>query len=99
MNESRIDYPVQAEKPETLPVMVREPRQREADLHKYARQSRNANVFVAVVVALGILFSAIAIIWAINVIGNAANSVSGGGLPSGGILGNCQSVGGTDSSC
>jgi hypothetical protein len=75
-------------------------RGKEDDLHKYARQSRNANVFVAVVVALGILFSAIGIIWAINVIGNTANSVtSGGGLPSGGILGNCQSVGGTDTSC
>jgi hypothetical protein len=62
---------------------------------RYARQTRNATVFIAWVVAIGVAFSIIAGL----VIGTSiAHSVSSSGT--GGVdISNCQSQGGYDPTC
>lgn len=67
---------------------------RDERMEKYARHSRNANVFVAVVVALWVLLSTIGGIWVIVQIANASSSTSTTiSSPT------CISQGGYDTSC
>jgi membrane protein YqaA with SNARE-associated domain len=62
---------------------------------KYARQTGNATVFIAWVVAIGILFSVIAgLVIGIQIAHSVNNSSIGGGGTS-----NCLSQGGYDPSC
>jgi hypothetical protein len=76
-------------------------RTKEADEHMYARMTRNATVFIAVIVGILTLFSVIAGIYVAVTIGSLVSSTTGGGGGSGGSFNiyNCQSLGGTDSSC
>jgi hypothetical protein len=72
---------------------------KETDEHKYARQTRTATCFIAWVVAVLTLFSVIAGIYVAVTIGSLVASTTGGGGGSGFDIYNCQSLGGTDSSC
>jgi len=84
--------PLQADGTPTTTSVLR----RETDEHKYARQSRNANVFVAWVVGVFVLLSLIGSIYVGVMIGNAVNSFNNlGGTTSS----NCYSQGGTDVTC
>lgn len=78
----------------TVGVLVRSS---ETDEHKYARQSRNANVFVAWVVGIFTVASLIVGIWVGVSIGKAVNSFDNLGGTS--TSSTCYSMGGTDLSC
>lgn len=63
---------------------------------RYLRQTRNATVFIAVIVGIVAVLTLVGVIWTANTVSKLNSQLTGGGLFTGS---NCASQGGTNTSC